>query len=226
MTSIDVLEGLSNQIVAVTGEKPLQCLSQNRLEFTYSNDKFQINTCSGSCFKEEFTLENPPYLLKTGIETSFILHIHKSHYVYKLYDIGNDNFSLNLKFQEIKLHNYLFSRTTKYEIVGFAIKNEDFYLVTRQPYIEFINNSDDIARQLLKKDLRQRFGTKSLYIKNRYDGKYYGKLEGDWHIKGQNISLDDLKSSNIGIDKHTKKYAVIDCIIHEETFDYWKHKVG
>lgn len=167
-------------------------------------------------------LPNQVYKLKTGTEARTVLRV--GPYVYKFYDLGE--YAKHKR--KIELHNKLFEARTAYEIIG-SVKDPETnttQLVVRQPFIEFVPNSGDDARKQLAKDFAKRFGGDSVWIHSLEHYPSYGALEGDWYIKPKNLALDDLKNLNIGIDKQTGEYAVIDCIINESTYNRWKNGPG
>lgn len=149
--------------------------------------------------------------------------------VYKFYN-ASTYFDSNTQCYDLtrfKLHNTIFGEQTSYSFEGY-LQNDYIgkIIVLSQPFITHKENTGNDARLQLKDDLIKRFGKKSLEIVISKESPFYGHLEGDWYIKPAEISLDDLKDSNIFINEKTQQYAVIDCIIHQEPYSHWSSKIS
>lgn len=102
----------------------------------------------------------------------------------------------------VEAYNELFGDRTPYEILGEEEYRGCPVLKLRQPYVEFGECTWEDARKDLYYTMKARFG----------DAEEHPWLPNELHLP--NWFLDDLKEGNVGIDIRTKKYAVVDCIIH------------
>ena len=98
--------------------------------------------------------------------------------------------------------NCLFGDRTPYEILGEDVYDGTPILKLRQPYVEFGEYTWEDARKELFYEMKRRFG----------DAEEHPWMPNELHLPGWVI--DDLKETNIGIDIRTRRYAVVDCIIH------------
>lgn len=116
------------------------------------------------------------------------------------------------KLQQIFSHNRFFGERTLYSIAGWAIREDlehrqcETLIVLQQPFINFSPDSGAKGRELLQKDLEHLFGP----VEKQEE-------DGDWYIARVRLHLDDLKKGNIGIDKMSGQYAVVDCLIYENS---------
>lgn len=105
-------------------------------------------------------------------------------------------------------YNELFSDSTPYVFVGIIKKDDEFSIVVSQRYVRRCIGSGEQARLMLLADLDLRFGDARRLTTDTRDEI----VAGSWYI-------DDLKDDNVGIDKESGRYFVLDCIIHKaETF--------
>lgn len=105
-----------------------------------------------------------------------------------------------------------FGVPTPYVVEGWVCLKSSPYIVLSQPYVdleEATTENGTRARELLTKDLCDAF---------KCEVCEPATITGDWFIETRDgyLLLDDLKDANIGIDRVTGRYAVVDCIIREE----------
>lgn len=131
-----------------------------------------------------------------GVETSRVYR--RGRWIYK---------ERRSNFEIIELHNRFFGELTKYTV----LTREEGCWHIRQPYIEFVLNSGELARQLLFEKFVERFGD---------------AIRTEAEIWAGGFLFDDLKDPNIGIDMVTGQPAVIDCLIRrwskEDVIDLWR----
>lgn len=132
---------------------------------------------------------------ESGMESLAVVRDGDSVYKYRDEKAGIENAYFNAA-----RHNEMFGDMTPYEIVDYAEGGDGNIVVLKQPYIDLIPKSGRIARKQLEADLRRRFGDVEV-SRNGLEMR-----AGGWVI-------DDLKDENIGIDRKTGRYAVVDAIV-------------
>ena len=132
---------------------------------------------------------------ESGMESLAVVRDGDSVYKYRDEKAGIENAYLNAA-----RHNEMFGDRTPYEIVDYAEGRDGNIVVLKQPYIDLMPNSGSIARKQLEADLRRRFGDVEV-SRNGIEMR-----AGGWVI-------DDLKDANIGIDRKTGRYAVVDALV-------------
>lgn len=132
---------------------------------------------------------------ESGMESLAVVRDGDSVYKYRDEKAGIENAYLNAA-----RHNEMFGDRTPYEIVDYAEGRDGNIVVLKQPYIDLMPKSGSIARKQLEADLRRRFGDVEV-SRNGIEMR-----AGGWVI-------DDLKDANIGIDRKTGRYAVVDALV-------------
>lgn len=132
---------------------------------------------------------------ESGMESLAVVRDGDSVYKYRDEKAGIENAYFNAA-----RHNEMFGDMTPYEIVDYAEGGDGNIVVLKQPYIDLIPKSGRIARKQLEANLRRRFGDVEV-SRNGLEMR-----AGGWVI-------DDLKDENIGIDRKTGRYAVVDAIV-------------
>lgn len=124
--------------------------------------------------------------------------IRNGEIVYKIFPIRES------KLETLVFYNKIFGESTPYKFEGILRRVEDFLVVVSQRYVRRFRGSGEQARLQLLADLDSRFGgAKRLKTDTRDE-----IVAGGWYI-------GDLKDTNVGIDKESGKYFVLDCVIHK-----------